>query len=101
MRIWSKEENAGAERTVDDLTTPEGIGKKIDQLMIYRDVFSVADLLCKQSPEMLRQVQPNISSRSGTHLVILENGDFEFTVGSPNWESVTVNTQRCKTWQKN
>ncbi|MDQ5967446.1 MAG: hypothetical protein QG625_3602 [Cyanobacteriota bacterium erpe_2018_sw_39hr_WHONDRS-SW48-000098_B_bin.30] len=92
MAFWSSEK--------DTPRSPEKqLAESVDELMKNRDLFGVADLLCKQSPEMVRKIIPEIGYT--TSLQLKNGGDFDLKIGGYNGsKSVTVGSDSCVDWGK-
>lgn len=75
------------------------LADSVDELMRNKDLFGVADLLCKQSPEVVRKAVREIEHT--TSLQLKNDGDFELKIGGYNGgRSVTVGSDTCGNWGK-
>jgi hypothetical protein len=92
MAFWSSEKDT-------PLSPEKQLAESVKALMDKSDIFGVADLLCKQSPEMLRKAVTEIPYV--TSLQLKNGGDFDLKIGGRNGSSsVTVGTDTCGDWGK-
>jgi len=92
MAFWSSEKDT-------PLSPEKQLAASVDELMKNKDLFGVADLLCKQSPDLVRKAVPEIGYT--TSLQLKNGGDFELKIGGYNGgRSVTVGKDSCVDWGK-
>ena len=80
-------------------TVEETIADRVNKSMENADLFGVADLMCQQSAEMMRKIQPHL--KYTTALEIKPGGDFDMRIGGyHNSRSVTIGPDICRGWPK-
>lgn len=88
-----------SEKEKKPLTPEQQLAESVSDLFRKTDLFGVADLLCKQSPDMVRRVLPEI--KAPTSLQLKPDGDFELKIGNAtSYKSVTISKDTCVDWNK-